>query len=349
MKEIKNILNNYVIIPIILISLFCTQIPAKTDFVMGKEGLINVAVLINSFEDNYMLLLRKSLEEIQKEHEKEIKFTFYDGKNDQEVQNKIIDSLIDKKEVDLFLINLVTTSNTQLIINKIKQVNIPLLLFNKEPAAIDSIKSYSRCCYVGGKSEEAGLLQGNIISKLWKYDKSAIDTNKDNTLQYIMLMGKDKNLESIKESEYPILKINNSGIETKELSSRSCNWNQEEAKEAIKELFLKYGNRIEAIFANNDSMAIGAVKALQEYGYNKGDNTSTIPVIGIDAIPEARKLIDSGMMTGSVFQDPSEISKIIYNIGVNLVYNRNPLYETQYEFDETGISIRIPYHEYTHK
>lgn len=54
-------------------------------------------------------------------------------------------------------------------------------------------------------------------------------------------------------------------------------------------------------------------------------------------------------MTGSVFQDPADVAKALYNTGINLVYNRNPVYGTQYEFDETGISIRLPYYEYIGK
>ena len=36
-------------------------------------------------------------------------------------------------------------------------------------------------------------------------------------------------------------------------------------------MFLTYGDKIEVIIANSDSMAIGSVKALQKYGYNKND------------------------------------------------------------------------------
>ena len=33
-------------------------------------------------------------------------------------------------------------------------------------------------------------------------------------------------------------------------------------------------------------MALGAIKALQQYGYNKGDKAKTIIVIGVEATPE---------------------------------------------------------------
>jgi methyl-galactoside transport system substrate-binding protein len=64
---------------------------------------------------------------------------------------------------------------------------------------------------------------------------------------------------------------------------------------------LGYNRKIEAIIANNDNMAIGAIEALQKYGYNKGDKNKTITVVGIDAILEARDLIKKVFMTGTVF------------------------------------------------
>lgn len=350
MKKFKNTLKKIIITFIIVIILLINvQVPTNANSIFIKDKAINVAVLLNSFDDVYISLIRQNLEEIQKEHEGEIKFTFYDGKNNQSIQNTSIDGLIRKKGVDLFLVNLVTTHSTQDVVEKIKQVNIPIILFSKEPAAIDSIKSYNKSCYVGTRVEEAGLLQGKIITDLWNEKKSVIDKNKDNILQYIMLMGQENNLDAVKGIEYPILKINNSRIKTQELALRACDWNEHEAREIVKSLFLQQGNRIEAIFANNDPMAIGAIKALQDYGYNKGDNTPTIPVVGVEAIPEARELINAGMMTGSVFQDPSDVAKVLYTVGMNYVYNRYPLYDTKYEFDETGISIRLPYQEYVNK
>ena len=43
------------------------------------------------------------------------------------------------------------------------------------------------------------------------------------------------------------------------------------------------------------------------------------------------------------------MAKALYTVGMNLVYNRNPLEGTDYKFDETGVAIRIPYKEYISK
>ena len=343
-KKVLTIIMFSIMMFTIIVSCKQNIISTSVRVVEGKP--IKVGVLLYRFDDAYISLVHQSLEEIQKENEGKVEFTFYDGKNDQSVQNESIDTLLEKNDVDLLLLNLVETNSTRLVINKIKERNIPVILFNREPVSIEAIKSYNKSYYIGTEAEEAGVLQGKVVINAWNSNKATIDKNKDNILQYIMLMGESDNLEAITRTKYSILTINNVGIETQQLALKVCNWNEEEAKKITKALLSQLGNKVEAIIANNDSMAIGAIEALQEYGYNKGGKTPTITVVGVDAIPEAQELIKEGIMTGSVLQDSSALAKALYTVGVNLVYNRNPLYDTEYKFDDTGVAIRLPYKEY---
>jgi methyl-galactoside transport system substrate-binding protein len=311
-----------------------------------KQNIVKAAVLLYSFDDVYISLVRKDLEEIQKDNEGKVEFAFYDGKDNQAIQNQTIEMLLRNKNVDLILLNLVDVKNASEVINRIKEDNIPVVLFNREPLNIASVQSYSKAVYVGTDAAQAGIFQGRIIINAWNKNKTAIDTNGDNILQYVMLVGELNNKEATQRTEYSVLTINNAGINTQELASTVCNWNREVAKENFEPLFLRYNNRIEAIISNNDEMAIGAIEVLQKYGYNKGDNTKSIVVVGVDAIPAAQELIKKGEMTGSVFQDHLAIAEACYAIGMNLVNNRSPLEGTPYKFDNTGVAVRIPYKEY---
>jgi methyl-galactoside transport system substrate-binding protein len=147
-------------------------------------------------------------------------------------------------------------------------------------------------------------------------------------------------------TKYSIETINAAGIKTEQLSSIYCNWDRKCARVNTGSLLLKYGNKIESIIANNDAMAIGAIEALQKQGYYKGDKSNYIPVVGIDAIPEDRELIKKGFMTGTVMQNPRAAAEAIYTIGMNMVNNKYPLDGTNYKFDSTGLTIRLPYYEY---
>lgn len=164
-----------------------------------------------------------------------------------------------------------------------------------------------------------------------------------------MLRGKRDSSVADARTEYAISTINGAGIKTQQIASVNCDWDQDLARAAIESIFLRYGGKIEAIIANNDAMAIGAIEALQKYGYNKGDESKTIVVVGIDAIPAARELIKKGFMTGTVIQDPHALAEAFYTVGMNLVNNRDPLENTNYKFDDTGVVIRLSYQEYNGK
>jgi len=331
----------------IIITLICN---IQNNFYISSISAIanppNVGVLLFNFNDPYMSLVKQSLENIEKENPDKVKFHFYDAKDNQAIQNTDIDNLI-ASNIDLLLVNLVDTKQSTVsdIIIKANSKNIPLIFFNIQ-LPIDTKISSNKVFVIATDSKVSGILQGNILVDLWNKNKNAIDKNNDNVLQYIMLQGKTNNEAAINRTIYSISTLNANGIKTQELALNVCNWERDCAQNAINSLFLRYGDKIEAIIANNDAMAIGAIEALQAYGYNKGDKTKTIPVVGVDAIPEARELISKGFMAGTVIQDPKDLANALYSIGLNLVYNRDPLEGTDYKLAKEGM-IEIPYYEYT--
>lgn len=333
-----------IIISMLFLSSIKITIYADTDNKIPAK----VAVFLNNFNDPFISDVKKDLEDIQKENGNKVQFTFFDANSNQVIQNESITQALDKN-FDLFVVNLVSgkVSDIESTFNKIFQKNIPLILhLAPSPEFANFIKSYGKAVIIGSDEEQAGTLQGKILSNLWNSHKETIDKNKDNILQYVMLKGPPDSISTIFRTKYSIRAINDSGIKTQELSSVFCSWNEECAKTAIKSIFLGYNDKIEAIISNNDAMAIGAVKALQEYGLNKGNNSEYIPIVGVDALPEAKELIKKGMMTSTVMQDSHALADAIYTIGTNMISDTYPLSGTDYKFDETGITIKLPYHEY---
>lgn len=310
---------------------------------------INVAVLLYSFDDLFMSRLKQSFEDFEKENSDKVKFTFYDGQNNIAVQNQTIDSLL-QNDVDLILANLadVNERSVENVISRVKQKNIPIVLLDVAPQVVSKVsKEYNKAAYILANSDDAGKIQGKILVDLWNTNKDALDKNGDDVLQYILLQGEAANPVAIDRSKYAISTINEAGIKTQKLELVNANWLKEFAKSSIQALFLKYGGNIEAIVSNNDAMAIGVIEALQEYGYNTGDNTKKIAVVGIDAIPEAKELVDKGLMTGTVVQEPRVLAEVFYNVGMNLVNNLNPTENTNYKVVNGEIIIPFLYKEYT--
>lgn len=310
----------------------------------SKGDKVKVGVCLYKFDDTYISTVRQSLEKIQSENPDKVEFTFYDGKGDQATQNDSIDTLL-QKDVDLLLVNLVDTGAAPTVIDKIKTAEKPVVLFNREPSA-DSIKAYDKAIFVGTNAKEAGVMQGEILSKVWEKDKAVIDKNGDGVLQYVMLKGEPDNPEAVARTQYSVSTLNDKGVKTEELALQVCNWDQALAQNATEAWFSKFGDKIEAVIANNDGMAQGAIAALQAQGYNNGDAAKTIPVVGVDATAAAQDLIGKGFMLGSVLQDAEGMAKALYETGMNLAGGKSAVEGTSYKFDDTGVAVRIPYQEY---
>jgi methyl-galactoside transport system substrate-binding protein len=326
----------------------CVQKVMNIDSRLVEGRSVKVGVLQYKASDLYISEVRQNLEQIQNENEGKVQFTFFDANGNQTIQNENLDEAF-KEGADLLLVNLVDTRAAQAVINKVKEKNIPVILFNREPNTTDALKSYSKDCYIGTEAEEAGPLQGKIIVNAWNTKKNVIDRNGDNVMQYIMLQGERDSIQSIQRTEYCILAIKDAGIQMEELALRVCNWDQEQARSDIETLLLRYGGHIEVIISNNDAMAIGAIEALQAHGYNKGNNSPTVAVFGIDGTLAAQDLIKDGFMMGTVGENRRELAEALYTCGMNLVNGKSPIEGTKYKFDRTGISIRIPYKEYVSK
>lgn len=346
MKISKNIL----FLPTISILLFFfitkSIVYATPDY--NTQTPIKTAVFLNDFNDQFIDNVKKNLEAIQMENKNKIQFTFFDGKGNQVIQNEDIYQSLNKP-FNLIVLNPVSNdlNKIQDVLNKIGQNNIPLILYyGKTTPIVNFLKTYPNSVIIDTDVNQSGIMQGKLLADEWNSKKELLDKNKDNIMQYVLLKGPVNSPETIARTKYSIQTINDSGIKTQELSSITCNWDEECAKTAIESNLLTLNGKIEAIIANNDAMAIGAVKALQKYGYNKGGNSKYIPVIGVDALPEAQELIKQGAMTGTVVQDPQTHANAIYTIGMNLVSGNPPLKDTKYKFDETGIVVELPYYEY---
>ncbi|HEY5524382.1 MAG TPA: substrate-binding domain-containing protein, partial [Clostridium sp.] len=233
MKKLKKTLTNtLVLVMISAIVIGCAENMVSANSMVVEGSPVKVGVLLIDFTDDYISLIRQDLEEIQRKNPEKVEFIFLDSKSDEAIQNDNLNTLL-KTPVDVILLNILDIKNAQPAINKIKEANIPVILFNREPIPIDSIKSYEKAYYVGTDGKEAGILQAKILIDKWNTDRASIDKNGDGVMQYIMLKGDRDNIEQIARTKYSILTINNAGIKTEELASVYANFNRELAKDAI--------------------------------------------------------------------------------------------------------------------
>lgn len=313
-----------------------------TEETTNADAEHSLGVSFYQYADTYISSVRQSLESVAAD-DGEVAMQLNDAQGDQATQNDQLDILIEQG-VGALAVNIVDVGAVQTVLDKAEAAELPIIFFNREPDQ-ELLQSYDNARFIGTTPEEAGILQGEMAVEMWNANPDW-DKNDDGIINYVMLTGDAENPEAIARTEYSVSTVEDAGIETNELGQQVANWNADQAYTAVSAWISREGDNIEMVFANNDSMASGAISALQSAGYNNGDGPF-IPVFGVDATDEAKQLIADGYMSGTIEQDGEAMAEAIYAISKNALLGNDFLDGTDYEYDETGISVRIPYQMYS--
>ncbi len=304
-----------------------------------------VAVFYYSGTDDYVNSVKTALD--KQLGDLGVKYNDYDAKNSQETQNSQIDEAI-KDGATALIVNIVNAGSrkdSEEILDKAKEAGIPIVFFNRsiEPVGEEGtiLSSYDNCAYVGTNPVEAGQMQGDLIGRYIADNYDTVDLNGDGKISYAMFMGQEGNIEAVNRTQYAVenantlieqakgkgyelVYFNEESLETPYQVDPDGAWSADAAKKYMKDNLIQYNdmnnNMIELIICNNDAMAKGAIEALNEVGYNKGNediNSTMIPVFGVDATEEAKRLITDGKMEGTIKQDAEGMAGAVVEMIAN--------------------------------
>jgi methyl-galactoside transport system substrate-binding protein len=304
-------------------------------FVSCGGGAEDVSVFYYTYSDTYISSVRGEMNKILKGAK--IDYHNYDANGNQTTQTEQIDTAI-AKGTKLLIVNVVDTGSddaAKTIIEKARAAGIPIIFFNRSVRR-EVIESYDKCVFVGTDYEMAGHMQGELIGNYVAANFKTLDLNGDGKISYCLFKGQLGNAEAEARSKYAVEDANKV-LSSKGLTSlvfydaknkngylvdQNGTWSNAAANSHMKTILSAYSeekkNMVELIIANNDEMALGAIAALNEAGYNKAGG-KTIPVFGIDATDAARAKIDSGAMTGTIKQDAKGMAEAIGVIANNLL------------------------------
>ena len=277
-----------------------------------KSSNTLIGSAIYKFDDTFMTGVRTAMEGEAKEKGSTIELV--DSQNKQPTQNEQVDTFI-TKGVNALAINPVDRTAAGPIIEKAKAKKLPIVFLNREPEKAD-MDSYDKVWYVGAHAEQSGTLSGQIIADYFKAHPEA-DKNHDGVVQYVMLQGEPGHQDATLRTEYSIKAIEAAGLKTQKLAADTAMWDKAKATDLMKAFMTGQGvDKIEAVLCNNDDMALGAVEALKAEGYNKGDASKYIPVVGVDATAPALQAMKEGSLLGTVLNDAQNQGKATVNIAL---------------------------------
>ena len=315
----------------------------------------DIRVLVWKFDDAYGSSVRQGMDKwaglVGEELGTKINLQMYDAADDMAKQVEQATILVGEKP-DFVIINLAEVASGQTLVDMFKEANIPFLFYNKPPTPepYDSVVKDSGSFFVGTLAREAGDMQGEILYDLWNADSSALDLNGDGTIQFVEFEGEPNNAEAIARTQYSEETAVNLGVPMEMVSEIIvANWDTTQANDKMLATWSAHPE-IELAFCNNDDMAIGVIAALNQSGYNTGnEGDPAIAVIGVDATDAAYEAIRAGKMTATVKQDGDAMGEANIRFAMNYLINGSWMegLEDRYTLNEDGVSTYIPYAKIT--
>ncbi len=286
---------------------------------------VRVGVLLYAQDDVFLGTLVNELEQYARDREEKlgikinVAIEYVDSNQSQ--QYRQIDLML-SQGYDVLCVNVVDRTAASTIIDRAKEMDVPLVFFNREPVQED-LERFEHAYYVGSPAATGGILQGEIVLDAWQKNPEQIDKNMDGLIQYVMLEGEQGHQDALLRTEYSVQVLTQAGVPLQKLASASANWQRAQATDRVTQWIgeLQSENDIELILANNDDMALGALDAYFRAGY---DNADLPFVVGVDATSPALDALEQGILQGTVHNDGILQAQAILQLALELVISGTP-------------------------
>ncbi|MCR5085326.1 MAG: substrate-binding domain-containing protein [Succinivibrionaceae bacterium] len=246
----------------------------------------------------FLSLLRAALEDEASRHG--ISVSAYDAKGSSQEQIKQVDQRAGGSDPIIF--NAVDDDSALFALNHARDHRLPIIFFHRESGE-KIYGKYDHAYFVGTNRRMCGIYQAELLQSYIK-DNPGYDRNHNGKVDYLLVMGPEGNADAVERTSAFKGAMEATGHSMALVGAGHCGWDRARAAEFVLNALRNYPvDALDAVIANNDAMALGALDVLQGKGYNLSSQTAYIPVVGADGIDEAITAIAQGSMLGSVFQD----------------------------------------------
>ncbi|WP_210527855.1 sugar ABC transporter substrate-binding protein [Rubellimicrobium arenae] len=268
----------------------------KTLILAGFAGLMSTSAMAETvgvsmalFDDNFLTVLRNGLQDYAGTLDG-VEVQVEDAQNDVAKQLDQINNFI-ASGVDAIIVNPVDTSATQAMSDAAAAAGVPLVYVNRQPINVDTLPDNQ--AFVASNEVESGTLETMEVCRILK------EAGKDSADIYVM-QGELSNQAAVQRTQdiHDVMESGNCGVTLNIIDQQTANWSRDQAQNLMTN-WLSTGTPFDALVANNDEMAIGAIQAMKASGIAMED----VIVAGIDATQDALSAMQSGDLDATVFQD----------------------------------------------
>jgi inositol transport system substrate-binding protein len=235
-----------------------------------------VAVSLLNLSSEFIAMIDQALE--AKAKEMGVKLLVNDAQRSPEKQVQQVESFIAQK-VDAIILNPCEVEASSPAVKKAIAAGIPIVNVNSETRETPS-------AFVGSRDEESAKIAMEYIAKRLN--------SQGNVLIMQGFLGQAAQIKRDQGAREVLAK--NPGM--KILAEQTADWDRARAMSLMENWIQAYGTNIQAVFAQNDEMGLGAVLALE-----RAKMKAKVVVVSVDAISDAMASVKDGKLDATVFQD----------------------------------------------
>ena len=240
-----------------------------------KSDSKKIGMVVSTLNNPFFVTLKEGAEAKAKELGYEL--LVVDSQNDSSKELSNVQDLL-QKGVSTLILNPVDSDAAESSVSQANSEKIPVITVDRKSNGGDVI------CHIASDNVKGGEMAGNFIKEQLGgkgniaelQGVTGASATRDRGAGFHNIIDADKNLKVV--------------------SSQPADFDRQKGL-TVTENMLQSNPDIQAIFAHNDEMALGAVKALSTSG-------KKAIVVGFDGGDDAKKAVDSGELSATVAQQP---------------------------------------------
>ncbi|MFV0556860.1 MAG: substrate-binding domain-containing protein [Lactovum sp.] len=243
-----------------------------------KASELNIGFSVSTTNNPYFVSMKNGMEEYAEKNEASLKTS--DAQNDSATQANDISNFI-SQEVDVIIVNPVDSDAIVTSIEAANEANIPVICVDRGSNGGEVLTT------VSSDNVEAGKMAAEYVAEVAGEGAKTLELSGTPGASATVDRG-----DGFKEGA-SVLEI---------LSSQSANFDRAKALDVTQNM-LQANKGVQAIFAQNDEMALGAGQAVKSAGL------ADVIIVGIDGQPDAHDAIKEGLISATIAQQPAKMSE----------------------------------------